>query len=269
MKCIHFGFRHVKKKFTSYLTRAMDCSKNFLPVLAALLFMLGVLLLCSSPYYEGSNHINAGAALFTAAAFMYNTYIFKSSSNEKCSEFYLKQIISNFNKALDLFSAEDNSNIRWHHAIDNLITGVNLSRKLNRTEHREIFVLDCRNIYYQIVMILGKIENCRFFIGVKNYQTISDAKFFDTLSFFPSPTTSPEYVSALCLFLIRVFCINNNSGLELKASYDSVSSLLKLELLTANDLNNNFYKASPFKILLDYLGLCALDPTERYRFKNF
>lgn len=71
---------------------------------------------------------------------------------------------------VSLLSTLDNSNLRWHHAIDCLKTAENFIAKLSESPLRSICIIDMVSTGYIILEIIKKIPDYQFFYGMHDYK---------------------------------------------------------------------------------------------------
>ncbi len=173
------------------------------------------------------------AAIIAAFALVTTLGLFFHDKKKQRSLFYLNQIKAYFNQATSLFSANDNSNVNWHQAIEILKMADELVNQLKDKSHQSICVMDIMNTGFQIINVVKDIDDFRFFYGVSDYKTKDSASLFQQANpqHFETPTLriAPTALSCLCAFIDKVNRIFHESELNVskhiifKRSYFKVS----------------------------------------------
>ncbi|MCD6046267.1 MAG: hypothetical protein K0R48_1430 [Gammaproteobacteria bacterium] len=123
------------------------------------------------------------------------------------SLFYLEKTTNYFSKAIAILSECKNNNVKWHQAINALREADKLKSSLTDNAHQSIYVADYIDRAYQIVDIIKKIDDFRFFYGVTDYRDKSALTLYQeskspTLSLdWPNYKVSPEELLCLCKFV--------------------------------------------------------------------
>lgn len=135
-------------------------------------------------------------------------------NKNKKSQLYLNQIKAYLQIAADLLLNGKNNNIKWHQAIQLLITVDTLTNQLEIDCHREICVMEYLNAGYKIIDILKQIKDFRFFYGIENYvEKNADLLHLETdeelMKKDITDRISPQLLLTFCGFIDKVTKIND------------------------------------------------------------
>ncbi len=123
------------------------------------------------------------------------------------SLFYLDKINNYFSKAVAILAECKNNNVKWHQAINALKEADKLKSSLTDKSHQSIYVTDYIDAAYQIIDIVKKINDLRFFYGVIDYRDKSALVLYQqskspTLSLdWPNHKISSTELLCLCKFV--------------------------------------------------------------------
>ena len=158
--------------------------------------------------------VNAGF-IITFVALITNWINNWASSYYKRSEFFLNEIKSNFNNTINILSECENKNIKWHNAINSLISAVNLSRNLTNKAHKQIYCVWYVDTVFKIADILVSIDSFKYFYGIRDYGGLSSRELYsrcnrinvrtgaDKGTLLECHRISLELLSFLCRFLSK------------------------------------------------------------------
>lgn len=164
--------------------------------------------------------VSAIAALITMGALITTWYMSHSDKKYKKSQFFLDQINNYFSKAISILTECGNNNIKWHQAINALEEADKLKLLLTEVSHQSIYIANYIDIGYEIIYIIKKIDDFRFFYGVESYRDKSALELYQiskspTLSLdWPNHKISTQLLLCLCKFVDKAgrasFDVNSN-----------------------------------------------------------
>lgn len=202
--------------------------------------------------------ISALAILLTVIGLLIVHLNNESDKKYKRSETYLNQIKEYHSKAITFFSYESNDNIRWHQAIEVLKVVDNLKNQLTEEAHKHIYLSDFVLIGFEIIKVIKRIEDFKFFYGIEEYQH-TDSNSLYNMAFSPEMKycyrISPDSLLSLCLFVDKVsrvhYDLNENQSPHDKI-YSSQYVTTPIHIIKGNNISELTKKN--MKVVLDYIN---------------